>query len=905
MSQTNITAWPDTIPVPQVARTHRIDPRMAPTLMESGRMRNRRIYPEPIELIDVTWNFTSDEFEAFKDFFEAELENGSLHFTLAVPDFAPPLTDRTVTRELAFWEGNYAFARGDNLFSVKATLEIVNEFTVDVALPPPENSLPELELTYPTVCRSEFVLTFTPATTGRLYSIQTAYANTGPWGHHVIVPVLEGHNGTVSRTFNNDYNGIVWFRVVTGRFQVNGVTVVSKRVKPLASVIQAPRILVAHTRDVLQEFDKDTNFNYPRKFWAPSVPERANLPGNIDGHDTPTLVHPIPYALSYLENLYFSPTAIYHIPRYRVEWRLSNPGEQDVANDFDTRVSIEDEVDSITTWTRDGSEPTVDTVIQKLNGIENNAAVHREDFAYVIRARSFKGGCRSPLTTLIVDKRIPYKHNIIISLTGKSQAGYCDLTRGDGWESGYSCIVNFGSACGFARTMAGEVGESHAFAGLSHDILSIATGSISRHLDYMGWTNFAVDATSYSISSVDINRGINSGHNWDQYNVNAHTFLIAENTKETDIGSECQGFSLQQGWRKTQALIGPSKCFPDYGGAGSVEPNGPGPIVWLGPGRDNGSMNTMASIGLRDTRFGLAHNAPIEEILDGAPDIVDQFGNINYTMFPPALNLFPYGHGFAFGGHLSLLDILLTVHDDTKFFGEKLNYWFTDPDFGNINFTTLGISPLFRTAFYRPDCIYDENCVTDYYSNLVDPDSGINLGLKELAAWGPLWDGFPAPPAPPVGGYPPPVIDNTIANYAGDNFEAYALESPLVTTLSEGNHFSGSWVIVALISYSGGDNFEAYSLGTLDGTESLDNGEGFGSPWTIKTGSSITGETFETYPIGIISRTDVFEDGTGFGGGWVIKNCAFGSDDFESYAVGPIGVMEGGTGWTSEGWVIV
>lgn len=82
--------------------------------MESGRVRNRRVYLEPMEHLEVQWNFTEDEFSTFKVFFDQTISNGSRSFMMEV------FGEET---EMAFAEGNYSFSRSDNLVSVVATLE--------------------------------------------------------------------------------------------------------------------------------------------------------------------------------------------------------------------------------------------------------------------------------------------------------------------------------------------------------------------------------------------------------------------------------------------------------------------------------------------------------------------------------------------------------------------------------------------------------------------------------------------------------------------------------------------------------------------------------------------------------------------------------------------------------------
>lgn len=85
--------------------------------MESGRIRKRRLCADPYEAWEVQWNFTEDQFDDFKAFFDTTLVNGSLSFAI---DFFG------IDREVVFVGGQYSFVRADNLFSVSATLEVVS-----------------------------------------------------------------------------------------------------------------------------------------------------------------------------------------------------------------------------------------------------------------------------------------------------------------------------------------------------------------------------------------------------------------------------------------------------------------------------------------------------------------------------------------------------------------------------------------------------------------------------------------------------------------------------------------------------------------------------------------------------------------------------------------------------------
>lgn len=131
----NVT-WPDSIPVPMIERSHTINPRHLITGMETNRKRVRRQHDEVIEILDVTWNFTRDEYDAFRTFFIEEIEQGQDYFRLTTIELsATPGTHAEVERIVAFLDGTYQFSRSDNLFSVSAQLEVNSETVDDVADP--------------------------------------------------------------------------------------------------------------------------------------------------------------------------------------------------------------------------------------------------------------------------------------------------------------------------------------------------------------------------------------------------------------------------------------------------------------------------------------------------------------------------------------------------------------------------------------------------------------------------------------------------------------------------------------------------------------------------------------------------------------------------------------------------
>lgn len=110
--------WPTSLPLPLERRSHALMPQGEAVRMESQRVRVRRLYEEPVEIVTVQWNFTSDQFEDFETFFATTLEHGEFPFTMEWEGGVP--------QTLAFVEASYHFNREDSVYSVQAALEIVD-----------------------------------------------------------------------------------------------------------------------------------------------------------------------------------------------------------------------------------------------------------------------------------------------------------------------------------------------------------------------------------------------------------------------------------------------------------------------------------------------------------------------------------------------------------------------------------------------------------------------------------------------------------------------------------------------------------------------------------------------------------------------------------------------------------
>ena len=125
--------WPDEIPVPHPDHTRPLDPRSEITGMDSGRIRLRRQFSDPLELLEVTWNFTDDQFQAFESFFTSTLSNGEKAFTIYL--------EESEGYDVQFY-GSYQYHRADNHHQVTAVLEVISSPVGDIPYVPPPDPPP-------------------------------------------------------------------------------------------------------------------------------------------------------------------------------------------------------------------------------------------------------------------------------------------------------------------------------------------------------------------------------------------------------------------------------------------------------------------------------------------------------------------------------------------------------------------------------------------------------------------------------------------------------------------------------------------------------------------------------------------------------------------------------------------
>jgi len=135
--------WPADLPLPLMAPAREYRPRHEIHRMESKRVRVRRYFPDFFTVYDFEWNFTQDEFDAFKTFFQDALDNGAEAFRIQMLD--PDDSGQLSIIDYAFFEAGYQFTYTDGVFKVTATV-IIEEEQLEPFPEPPPRSLCEVDI---------------------------------------------------------------------------------------------------------------------------------------------------------------------------------------------------------------------------------------------------------------------------------------------------------------------------------------------------------------------------------------------------------------------------------------------------------------------------------------------------------------------------------------------------------------------------------------------------------------------------------------------------------------------------------------------------------------------------------------------------------------------------------------
>jgi len=389
-SSSIFVVWPNSLPVPLIGRTHKILPRSDAVQMESNRVRFRRTYHEAEEILDVTWNFTRDQYNEFRNFFIEELNQGVYRFQMMTAEMAdPPALYHQVTRVLSFLTGNYSVSGSDNLITVSASLEVDSEEVVIIN--PPEPPVvdhpfdPPPVVTYPDpVCKDEIQVDL-PTVAGLVnVEIQISDHRNGPWAFwgETLRPVT-------SLLLSNYFAG-KWVKI---RAQTEG-TVFSDRFQFDPPAVLPPEIQV-----------ESGYYHYVDGFVTDYTPAELS-PRELIYAGTSALdpdrviaavylgnrIHPTTLRSNYEVELFNS--ALVEVgPRYEIP--MPSDGSHGIA-----RITFTSAQDDVTfKITTDATDPTIS------NGSDSPAVVHLNATRPYAIGRAFKDGCKSPPVYIPLDTR--------------------------------------------------------------------------------------------------------------------------------------------------------------------------------------------------------------------------------------------------------------------------------------------------------------------------------------------------------------------------------------------------------------------------------------------------------------------------------------------------------------------
>lgn len=444
----NTVEWPEDLPVPLLGRRHTLNPRSIITVMESNRKRVRRSDPEAIELLNVRWNFTRDEFDAFRTFFIEDLEQGVLPFTMVTYDPSPTVGLTTqITWTLAFFGvPPYQFARSDNLFEVSATLEVDAAETEEIdnpVVPDIRTWDPPPVVTYPDpVCRNEIRIDMPTISDMENVVIEHSDSESGPWFFWG-----ETREARTQITLGN-YFADRWLRITGETPGVSHVHIF----QPDPPYVAPPLVsLLTHPRDSVFPTD-----HTPTPLSAYTLPYGGGYSGvtlnaNIAAVSTSTRTDPSTETEMYRIQL-FSDAFVEVGPRYQSEFGAG--GSWDAQNVVRITATT-DQVGAVAIFTIDGTNPTL------LNGYSAPAqwspADHTESgFVPYVIARCWKDGCPSPPVYIPIDLHQDI-HAFLLPLLHQGEdtvvcgCGVFSRTYVNPSEPGLGCnppTLNFHDTCG-------------------------------------------------------------------------------------------------------------------------------------------------------------------------------------------------------------------------------------------------------------------------------------------------------------------------------------------------------------------------------------------------------------------------------------------------------------------------
>lgn len=390
--------WPESLPAPLIGRTHSLRPRSASTMMESNRKRIRRLHTTSIELIDVDFNFTEDQYDTFRTFFISELDSGVKSFVLITYELAAldgyyQIVDRLVS----FVDGTYSFSQSDGLVVVTGTLIVESEEVSQVIPISPLPTTPAFQMPPPTTityddeeCRSEINIEFPEiAPYGSTWTIMHGETATGPWEFYFEIV---GYNAVTDHiNLGNYFTGERWVRILFNGLE-NSVFL------PLAPAVEPPVMSV-------------TNCG----------PHRSLILQGQSGNATGiVMVAGEANRLSPLNR-----DELFKLPLFsNAMVEVTNRGEFVLdGNDFTVQdvsvVAIT--AGSTYSWTRDGTNPTL---INGFTGGQQSGAT-QDQFSGILIARAFKDGCHSPPVYYMIDKVTEQRFTMGAAVTGGTSSVSC------------------------------------------------------------------------------------------------------------------------------------------------------------------------------------------------------------------------------------------------------------------------------------------------------------------------------------------------------------------------------------------------------------------------------------------------------------------------------------------------
>lgn len=460
-----IPEYPLTIPVPLIEREHQLSARPSERQMESGRLRRRRLQIELQEFLKVSWNFTEDDFGTFKSFYEDTLDNGSLSFLMVTFEDDPQGSGELleVDWELAF-VGVPQHSRSDNLFSVSATLEVLDKQMVE-PLPDivfgyfhdegPTDDNPTVEGN-PSLCRENVSVLLDNLTVGALYVLEIAPTADGPWDHYIFFALLTTEERATKHkrvSMSNWFGGDQpWMRVKIYRSADDPPLLLdqlmTKAGQPLAPELDPPDLTIANVSEITTS----------AQLAAAATGGDGTLSEGVqplDAYKTSN-GYVIPY--SFLEDPLVFDSRMYRpfIRKFLMrQHRWGFWGTLSAEGSQNTPVTITGPAGATLKWSRDKTVPAVtDPAPIAYGGVANNAFVIEDQFAGILMARCFSGTCPSPLVMVCVDKMMYDRPTLVMNVLSNSVAGSCDLPQTDivtglPIESGQSCNILYGGICPF------------------------------------------------------------------------------------------------------------------------------------------------------------------------------------------------------------------------------------------------------------------------------------------------------------------------------------------------------------------------------------------------------------------------------------------------------------------------